>query len=285
MKINHTLLILLSLLAACSETAKSPEATPQKEVEKTVSHVKPEHTYYASYVGAFEAEEIDHSKKGTFSNLINISVTGLENGKAEGHSIIAGKDRPFSGTYEQEGSTFQIKANEPGDDINDGRFEFMVDTVKLTASGKWYCNNKQAAVPIRKFDLVKKTFAYNADNNFDESISGAGLYDGKTDEEGSYESITLAVTKLNASKQKLTKKDVENLYKGDLELIRNAIYARHGYSFRNRRMRYIFDNIVEWYIPVNVDVRSNLTELEKENIDLLKRYENHAEKYYDEYSR
>ncbi len=36
---------------------------------------------------------------------------------------------------------------------------------------------------------------------------------------------------------------------------------------------------------ISTDVRNELTELEKKNIDLIKRYEEHAEKYYDEYGR
>lgn len=73
--------------------------------------------------------------------------------------------------------------------------------------------------------------------------------------------------------------------KGNLEIIRNAIYARHGYSFKTRRVRFIFDQFVPWYMPVSTDVRNELTELEKKNINLIKRYEEHAEKYYDEYGR
>jgi len=38
-------------------------------------------------------------------------------------------------------------------------------------------------------------------------------------------------------------------------------------------------------MPVSTDVRAQLTDLEKKNIDLIKRYEEHAEKYYDEYGR
>jgi hypothetical protein len=241
--------------------------------------------YYASYVGAFEAAEVIKDNNATYSNLINITITQLENGKASGRSIIAGNDRPFTGTYQQSGAIFDIVATEPGDDKHDGRFECRLDTSTLTLSGKWYCNDSTIAVPIRKFELKKKEFVYNAENNFQESVVGLSLYNGSDMDEGGYEAITEKVTKINASTTKLSKKDVENLYKGDLEIIRNAIYARHGYSFRNRRMRYFFDNSVDWYMPMNVDVRSQLTEVEKENIDLLKRYENHAEKYYDEYSR
>ena len=66
---------------------------------------------------------------------------------------------------------------------------------------------------------------------------------------------------------------------------RNSIYARHGYSFKNRKMRYFFDNYIDWYMPVNTDIRNSLTDIEKRNIELLKRYEEHAENYYDEYGR
>ncbi|MEL6924283.1 MAG: YARHG domain-containing protein, partial [Bacteroidota bacterium] len=87
-----------------------------------------------------------------------------------------------------------------------------------------------------------------------------------------------------ASVDKLTRADVENMHKGDLEVMRNAIYARHGYSFKNRKMRYVF-NYVDWYMPVSTDIRAQLTDIEKENIALLKRYEQHAERYYDSFGR
>ena len=50
-------------------------------------------------------------------------------------------------------------------------------------------------------------------------------------------------------------------------------------------MRYIFDDYVDWYMPVKTNILADLTDLEKQNIDLLKRYENHAEKYYDVFGR
>jgi hypothetical protein len=48
------------------------------------------------------------------------------------------------------------------------------------------------------------------------------------------EQLTGEVTKYNGSTTEL-KESLQNLYKGDLEIIRNAIYARHGYSFKTRR--------------------------------------------------
>ena len=99
------------------------------------------------------------------------------------------------------------------------------------------------------------------------------------------EFLTEDASKFNASKTVLRNKDVENMHKGDLEVTRNAIYARHGYSFKNRRTRYVFDRYVDWYMPVSTNVTQELTELEKKNIDLLKRYEQHAERYYDSFGR
>ena len=75
------------------------------------------------------------------------------------------------------------------------------------------------------------------------------------------------------------------MYRRDLEVMRNAIYARHGYSFQNREMRVFFDNYVSWYIPVSIDMTKQLTPIEKQNIELLKRYEKHAATYYDRFGR
>ncbi len=67
-------------------------------------------------------------------------------------------------------------------------------------------------------------------------------------------------------------------------MIRNEIYARHGYSFRNFKIRRIFD-AKDWYIPMSIDIRDQLTEMEAYNIDLLYNYEEYYEEYYDEYGR
>lgn len=285
MKKATSILLLSSLFFACEESPKDIKKEEVATAAITETPAVKNATYYASYVGAFEAAESLKDDKGTYSNLINITITNLENGQATGRSIIAGNDRPFKGSYQQKGAIFDIVATEPGDDKHDGRFECRLDTNTHTLSGKWFCNDSSIAVPVRTFELKKREFVYKAENNFKEGVVGLSLYNGSDMDEGGYEAITEKVTKINASTTKLGKKDVENLYKGDLEIIRNAIYARHGYSFRNRRMRYFFDNNVDWYMPMNVDVRNQLSDLEKENIDLLKRYENHAEKYYDEYSR
>jgi hypothetical protein len=88
----------------------------------------------------------------------------------------------------------------------------------------------------------------------------------------------------NASVDTLTTKSVANLTKADLFILRNSIYARHGFSFKNRQLRAFFDR-QSWYIPVHTDIKADFTPLEKANIALLLRFEKHAAEYYDEFGR
>lgn len=72
--------------------------------------------------------------------------------------------------------------------------------------------------------------------------------------------------------------------KDELEQMRNEIFARHGYCFKKKDMREMFED-QEWYVPDNVDVRNKLTAIEIKNLALIKRYEKYAEDYGDEYGR
>jgi hypothetical protein len=66
--------------------------------------------------------------------------------------------------------------------------------------------------------------------------------------------------------------------------MRNEIFARHGYCFAKKNLRQQFEN-EDWYVPNTVDIKGFLTEVEKKNIALIKRYEKYAEEYGDEYGR
>lgn len=90
--------------------------------------------------------------------------------------------------------------------------------------------------------------------------------------------------KVNASKDKITKEFAENLSKADIFILRNSIYARHGYSFKNRQLRLYFEDY-NWYMPVFTDVKKSFTKIELANIDLLLLYEENAEEYYDRFGR
>lgn len=298
MKKTLIILIAICFVASCgkiSESTASITGNPDSSLtnyEKTnqndefQSDAKYQNSpVLGTYTGGFEASVFNEKRDYVYENRITISIDALNGDTLTGHSIVAGNNRPFKGKFKEEGKLFKVEAAEPGDDKYDGKFSFTIDPDKNTVAGIWKSNDKNLDVTERKYTLTKKQFKYDASLNLPEDVQWAELYDRNPKFPDKFEALTADVTKFNASTMELTKKDVQNLYKGDLEIIRNAIYARHGYSFKNRKLRFIFDQYVPWYMPLNTDIRSNLTAIEKKNIELLKRYEDHAAKYYDEYGR
>lgn len=236
-----------------------------------------------SYVGEFVAAVADYDKKPMLYNKITSSVDSIQGDVVKGHSVVAGNSRPFVGTAVKKGKLLEITAKEPGDDQYDGVFKFTLNPAARTVSGRWTANDKKLAVTTRKFTLGKRAFRYDPKQPL-VRLWSRQVYDSYDRASDTAERITNDAIRFNASTTRLRAQDVENMYKRDLEVLRNTIYARHGYSFKNREMRFLFDR-VDWYIPVSTDVTAQLTPLEKDNIDLLKRYENHATTYYDHFGR
>ncbi len=54
--------------------------------------------------------------------------------------------------------------------------------------------------------------------------------------------------------------------------MRNEIFARHGYKFKTEEMRNYF-MYEKWYVPRYDNVDDMLSDVEKKNIELIKRYE------------
>ena len=76
-----------------------------------------------------------------------------------------------------------------------------------------------------------------------------------------------------ACKRLLRDCDIIGLSKKELRIMRNWIYARHGYSFRSQDLINYFSKF-EWYHPKYSEVPFNLlTDIEQRNIELIKRYE------------
>ncbi len=296
------LLFILSLLFFIScgnkKTDEAIDATtfdvvePETEETPTETNIAPATKTYepkdiiGNYVGMFRADIFDEAKKPSWANKISLSIDKIDGDKVEGHSVVAGNDRPFSGLiseYDSDEGVFEISVKEPGDDKYDGEFNFNVSPKKNQAEGFWDANDNKLAVTRRKYKLEKKEFKYDPELSLDD-MNYVELYGTYNDHTGESEMVTGNVANKNPSTEELTKADVENMHKGDLEVMRNAIYARHGYSFKNRKMRYVF-NFVDWYVPHSTDIRDKLTDIEKKNIDLMKRYEQHAERYYDSFGR
>jgi len=276
-----------TLLSSCGNTIKNNDASVEVEsgtevqevITETAQKIEPSpkkiedpHGLLGFWVGYFEdaTEEyneitVDEAFWWNRDNKINISIDEIDGEKVKGHSVVAGNDRPFEGSIqkiEKEGGsiahTFEVR--EPGDDKYDGSFTFEIENGELT--GKWTAYK----------DIDIKHRKYTHDGEIEEFITRE------------FATASNKIYKINASNTPLKKQDVENLKKGDLTIIRNMIYARHGYSFKKRPLRVFFD-AQPWYIPVHADIRSEFTELEKKNIQLLLSFEENAAEYYDYFGR
>jgi len=287
-------LLPLLFLFSCGKTDKNASGNNMdkkqetvkddaKFLEKTDKKENATGKIFGLYTGVFEASKFKQTGEFIYNNRITVSLDSTGGDIFYGHSIDAGNMRPFKGTYKVNNGIYNVEAAEPGDDKYDGKFSFAVFTDSI--NGTWKANNTNLDVSERKFSLKRKEFTYNPDAQLPDELADAMLYQKNQEDFGKGEFLTRDVLKVNPSKKLLTKQDVENMHTGDLEVIRNSIFARHGYSFKTRKMRYIFDQYVEWYMPVSDDVRGQLTDVEQKNVDLLKRYEEHSTKYYDTYGR
>jgi hypothetical protein len=226
-------LVLGLFMFSCGDSSKpqekSGEETPKKETD--VAHGK----FTGSFVGAFG------------NNKITIQINSMENGKIDGRSIVAGNDRPFSGTYSAIDGGYAIIANEPGDQKDDGQFKFeLYDSDPNTLRGSWTSNKGNS----KNYVLVRKEFVYQ---------SNVGMYP-------------------EGSNRILENSDLEMLSLKELGVMRNEIFARHGYSFKKAEYRDVFEKY-DWYVPVSTNVEGELNQIERANVTKIKEYES----YYNDY--
>lgn len=201
-------------------------------------------------------EKLMGSFVGPFgNNKITFLITKVQGDSVVGRSIVGGNDRPFRGTFHKEGEFYFLSGREPGDHKDDGEFNWvMSDKDQSYLDGGWEPFAKSR--PGKEFHLTRKVFSYRTD-----------------------------VGEFPESSQRLLKAaDVENLMREDLEFMRNEIFARHGFCFSRKHLRQQFE-MQDWYIPNTVNIKGFLTDIEKKNIALIKRYEKYADEYGDEYGR
>lgn len=303
--VNYTLISLLTVsLIGCKKDGKVNESGKDSLTAKKDSVVIPEvhKEYYGIYTGDFAGMEkfTDESDGSEFDanvyKRISLKINRITKDSVYGQSIVNGNQRPIRGIFNEASKSFVL--DEPGNDKTDGRFEVKLNGDSLT--GKWNAFNKSAVKsPLKTLKLTKKEFVYNPnfmldkDSNLVDWSNPKDFVEKYTDADtGKTESYTTsknrvasdAVFKLNASKQKLTEKDLKNLRKLDLEIIKNSVFARHGYSFKKETYRNFFEQ-TDWYIPVSGNVDNELTPMEKENVALLNRFTKYAEDKYDSFGR
>lgn len=74
------------------------------------------------------------------------------------------------------------------------------------------------------------------------------------------------------STREATPQDLENKSQDELRIMRNWIYARHGYIFKSQDLTDYFSNF-SWYTPTSKNVTSQLNKIELANIKAIQAYE------------
>lgn len=74
------------------------------------------------------------------------------------------------------------------------------------------------------------------------------------------------------SQRYVTSSDIAGMDKASLRILRNAIYARHGYKFKSADLQQYF-GAFSWYVPRYADVTSQLSSIEQHNIQFIQSYE------------
>jgi hypothetical protein len=302
--LKFTLITLFTISStSCKKETTTTEQPKDSLTAKKDSAAIPEthQEYYGIYMGDFAGKEmivpeIGEEYEGDVYKKIALKINRITKDSVYGHSIVNGNQRPFRGVFNESTKSFVL--DEPGNDKTDGRFEVKLTNDSIT--GKWTAFNKSVVkAPLKNLKLIKKEFVYNPNFMLDENselIDWENPKDFKekyTDEEtGKTEIYTTsknrfasdAVFKINASKQKLSEKDLKNLRKLDMEIIKNSVFARHGYTFKKQTYRNFFEQ-TDWYIPVSNNVDSELSPMEKDNVALLNRFIKYAEDKYDQFGR
>lgn len=75
-----------------------------------------------------------------------------------------------------------------------------------------------------------------------------------------------------SSTRLLTYDDIRGLTNNELTIMRNEIFARHGYAFKTPWLLDHFSQF-SWYRPLYSDVGSQLSEIERSNVRFIKQYE------------
>lgn len=162
-----------------------------------------------------------------------------------------------------------IRVGSPNDNKADAGFKFsydMVDyhsdnliTIELVfENGDWYIDD----VDANKQGMI--TYLKDEDSSSDTDEVNNSQDSEKSQLRGNELSI-----------RKLTEKDIEGLSSGELEILRNVVYARYGYLFQREDLRRFFLQY-SWYQPTNKnanEIYDNFTEIERYNIEFIKRHE------------
>lgn len=305
---KHLLLAvcLLPLIVSCKKEVSEPEDVMDKGLLAYAEVPKESHReLYGLWTGTSEPvysdtsnEEEEFIESEFISYKMTIKINRIIKDSVFGQSIVLGNQLPLKGILTNKDGKLSIKLNEPGQNKLGGKFELSINMDTLLGNWVIYKPNKELASK-KALKLVQKDFIYDPkvllNENYrvfvdwDNPVVKDFSYTNKEGKETTFQRETYRLSSadvftINASTDVLTEESLKNLKKVDLEIIKNTIYARHGYAFKKNSFRHFFESN-DWYVPISDNVDKELTKLEKKNIALLTRVEEYATDHYRTYGR
>ena len=186
-----------------------------------------------------------------------VKITGFDGKTFEGYNTIywpskgsGGLTTTFTGYYDK--VTEEIIMNE-SDGKGSGRFTGMLSSGGKSIQGSWsrYSDGGSFDWDLRKL------------NNQQENVTRQGSEREQTTGNGKFP---------EASTRYLSASDLSGLSLYDLKIMRNEIFARHGYIFKTDDMRNHFES-QSWYSGRYSNVENMLSDIEKSNVNFIKQYE------------
>lgn len=186
---------------------------------------------------------IPESWVGLYNDEQKISLFFEQTGsKLTGYSILNGKKMNFTGSITDTG---KLTLTEQGSGAGVGVFNFQYQNALKAMEGSWKSSTGQ---------VKPKFFSVNAQQC--RYAKGQGSFP-------------------EASTRLLKDADLQ-MPLGQLQYMRNEIYARHGYAFTNKEWASTFAEN-DWYMPCYTSVEARLSPIEKQNIQRIKMVEPYAQ--------
>lgn len=142
-----------------------------------------------------------------------------------------------------------------------GFLGYMIIYQKNTNNGERSFTNENTPAP---------TVSNDSKNNSNENADKSTVNDSEIDlpEDEAYQEDYI----FPSDKEYVTVADLYGKSQAQVALMRNEIYARHGYIFKNESYNKYF-NSKDWYVPNKNFNENMLSELEKRNKDFIVEYE------------
>jgi hypothetical protein len=147
---------------------------------------------------------------------------------------------------------------------NNGMLQYVLYT------DKWNVMGNKSVSKEEFYDILKLLGKLSKTN-----VSDLKLDEGSTNESenpSNNSSRNIPGKYPEASKEKLNASELTKYNKSELRLIRNEIFARHGFIFKSPELISYFKS-QNWYKPEFNDITDKLTPVEKTNIELLYKLE------------